>query len=136
MPYAIRYRPGDRLAVIEYSGHIIGGEVAESIETLAERVPAASGPLSVLCDTRAATSIFALSGDVERAVKALKKLERAAPEGRGAYLGGHNHAVFIGLVRIVLKLVGSSSRRERRVFTDHDEAMLWLAETVPPMPGR
>lgn len=127
MPYAIRYRPGDRLAVIEFSGHLMGGEVGEAIESLIDRLPADPGSLAVLCDTRTATSIFAVSGDIERAARALKRLEKHAPTGRGAYVGGRNHALFIGLVRVVLKVVGRG-RRERRVYTNYDEALAWLNE--------
>ena len=128
MAYAIRYRPGDRLAVIQFSGHIMGSEVGEAIEALAERLPTPAGAVSVLCDTREATSLFVLSGDIERTVRAIRGLEARAPVGRGAYLGGRNHAVFIGLVRVLFRMLGTT-RRPRSAFTDYDQAVAWLLET-------
>ena len=125
MPYSIRYEAGAPLATITYTGHLNGGEVAESFDVLGERIADPPAYLAVLCDTREATSLFALSQDVERTARALKRFEKRAPVGRGAYLGGRNHAVFIGLVRVLLRLVGTT-RRERAVFTDHGEAIAWL----------
>ena len=132
MPYVIHCPAGSPLATITYAGHLRGGEVADSFEDLLALLPERIQQLSVLCDTREATSLFALSGEIERTViertvSVLRRLEARAPTGREAYLGGRNHAVFVGIVRLLLKLVGQTGR-QRAVFTDCDEAMAWLRE--------
>lgn len=129
VPYVLRYTPGDALAIITHTGRITGYEVAESVEALAARLPETPGRISVLSDTREATSIMALPGDVERAVRVFRAFEARVPEGRGAYVGGRNHAVFVGLLRVLLKMLGPG-QRERGVFTDYDEALRWLQEPV------
>lgn len=129
MPYAIRYTPGAPLAVIAYSGRITGHDVVESVEALAARLPESPGRLSVLCDTREATSIMVFPGDLERGVRAFRQFETRATQGRGAYVGGRNHPLFIGLVRIFLTKLGRTGR-ERGVFTDVDEALQWLGEVA------
>ncbi len=131
MPYVIHCPAGSPLATITYAGHLRGGEVADSFEDLIALLPERIPRLSVLCDTREATSLFALSGEIERTVSVLRRLETRAPTGRGAYLGGRNHAVFIGIVRLLLRLLGQTGR-QRAVFTDYDAAMAWLREADDP----
>ena len=135
MPYEIRYRPGASRASIVYYGHLSGGDVAQSYEDLTSRLPDSLPRLSVLHDARGARSVVAVTGKIWHMVRALKALQHRAPSGRAAYVGGRDHPMLVGVVRLVLKLVGTSSR-ERRVFTDHDAARAWLDEglsgLVPP----
>ena len=125
MPYQIDYRFGSSRATILYAGHLTGGDVADAFEDLRLRLPEALPRLSVLHDARTVKSVVAGPAEIRRMATALNALQARAPAGRAAHVGGYEHPRVVGIVRLVLALVGTSTR-ERRVFTDIEAALAWL----------